>query len=213
MGGEEDHEGAEDHARAQQAGGDDDDPLLQVEADRHEGQGDGGRHADDPHQEAHVEADGQQQAHRRRVPQAARNERHGEEVEEVRQHGKDRADDEAHHPTGHGGEEASAEQHLHRLGAEHQAEEEAPDGQQDEEEAIAAETEHQAKHEGDQAGAGHSQEGIRGHDEKLLSECDAGTRKDAHKVGFTDYSRAFNHPHLLSAKTSEVAVQTNWSQR
>ena len=77
-------------------------------------------------------------------------------VEQIGQHRKDAADDEAHDPTGDGGQEAYAEQRLYGLGAESQAEDKAPDGQQDEEQPIAREAHREPEEDADKTGTGHN---------------------------------------------------------
>jgi hypothetical protein len=62
-------------------------------------------------------------------------------------------DKEPDHPAGHGGQETDPKQGLDGLNAQKEAEEEAPDREQDQEQPVAAKNHRQSKQEGDQGDA------------------------------------------------------------
>ena len=103
--------------------------------------------AHQPDQDPEVEPEGLQHARAEGVAQRARDEGHGEDVEDVRGHGEGHGEEQPHHPAGHGRQVPLAEEGLHRLRAEAEAEKEAEDRQQDHEEAVAAEREPRAQEE------------------------------------------------------------------
>ena len=101
----------------------------------------------------HVHANAGQQSHGQTVAQRAGDDHHRDEVEEVGQSGEDDGDHHADDPTGHGRQKGVAQQRLDRLSAQTETEEEAPDGQQDQEEPVAHEVEHQTEDDADDTGA------------------------------------------------------------
>ena len=80
------------------------------------------------------------------------------DVEQVRQYREHHGDDEAHYPTGDGRQKGIIRGECHDgLRAQAKAEEEAPDRQQHQEQAIAGEAQHHAKQQRDHATTHHSE--------------------------------------------------------
>jgi hypothetical protein len=91
------------------------------------------------------------------------------EIEQVGQQGEEHCHAEPDDPARNGRQEATAEQRLHGLRAEAEAEEEAQDRQQDQEEAIPAQQQDRAEEQREHAADCEREEGIGGHQSSYVA--------------------------------------------
>ena len=103
--------------------------MQEEEADREDGTHDEGR--DEGDEAVEVEVQPLQDAEGQLVPQRTSEEDDGDPVVEVGEDGEQQPQQEADHPAGDGGQEGVTEEGRDTVGAEQEAGEEAPDGQQD----------------------------------------------------------------------------------
>jgi hypothetical protein len=149
---EQQQEGPHDRPGAEQRRGDDHDRLLEIQHEGAEGEGDRDHDPDHPDQHGQIRVEEAEEPGDEGVAERSRRDRDRDHPEQIGEEREQQPHEEPHHPTRGGGQEAVAEQRLHRVRPEGQAEEEPVDRKEHEEQSVAAERHEAAQEQQDRPG-------------------------------------------------------------